>query len=199
MKKIINENPTLVYGMGICIALLASNNLDTALYTSLTVLISLVLSSVVISVLKFIIPKEIKFVVGLIINALIVSLISMLLNAYFIASYSLYSSIISLIVVSSLLVYNINNIYENSFAKNILNSFMLGISYVFALVFIGIVRQILSNGNISLINPISGDSLFDINLIPSDYTISLFKSNSGAFLTLAILMSIFSKFKKGEE
>jgi electron transport complex protein RnfE len=75
----------------------------------------------------------------------------------------------------------------------------MGVAYTLSLVAMSLVRQILATGIVDLSNPFTNTEIFSITLIPSQYTIPIFSSAIGAFLTFALLAAGVSAIKNAEE
>ena len=62
-----------------------------------------------------------------------------------------------------------------------------------------IIRQLLGTGVLSMSNPLTQQIVFSWRLIPDAFTIPVFKSQTGAFLTFAILAAYVTYLKNIEE
>lgn len=62
-----------------------------------------------------------------------------------------------------------------------------GLGYTCALVVMSLIRQIIATGLINFTNPFTNQLIFEVRLIPESFTISMFGSPTGAFLTFAVL------------
>ena len=72
----------------------------------------------------------------------------------------------------------------------------MGIAYTCSLLAMSIIRQILGTGSLSLANPFTNTTIFSIPIIPSGFEITLFTSQTGAFLTFAVLAACVAAYKK---
>jgi electron transport complex protein RnfE len=52
---------------------------------------------------------------------------------------------------------------------------------------LSLIRQLLATGVLNMSNPFNDAVIFDITIIPADFTIPMFSSPIGAFLTFALL------------
>ena len=74
-----------------------------------------------------------------------------------------------------------------------------GVGFLVACVIIGLLREFLGKGGLTLTNPFTNEIIFSSYPL-ADYAISLFTSKSGAFLTLGLVVGISSFIKiKSEE
>jgi electron transport complex protein RnfE len=76
---------------------------------------------------------------------------------------------------------------KNNIWKSTLDGLNMGLAYTISLVAMSAIRQILADGIISLNNPFNNTLIFQVNLIPAEYRIAIFKEPIGAFLTFAFL------------
>ena len=72
----------------------------------------------------------------------------------------------------------------------------MGLGYTFALLLISLIRQIIATGAIALENPMSGATIFNLTLFPSEFTVSMFGTPTGAFLTFAVVAAVFTVWTK---
>ena len=63
----------------------------------------------------------------------------------------------------------------------------MGLSYTFSLLAMSFIRQLLGTGVLSLSNPMTNAEIFALRLIPEGFEIGIFKQQTGAFLTFAVL------------
>ena len=81
-KGCIEENPVLVFMLGLCPLLAASETLFSGMTMGAAVIITLVLSGAVISLIRKIIPEKIKIIVYMLVIACFVTAIELLLHAF---------------------------------------------------------------------------------------------------------------------
>ncbi len=193
---LIEENPVFGLYLGICSTLAITTTLNNALGMGVSVIVVLILSNVIISGLRRIIPDEIRIPVYIVIIAGLVTIVEMLIHAYSPSLYSALGSFINLIVVNCIIMGRAEAFAsKNNVIDSALDGLGMGIGYTFSLIAMSLIRQILSTGSFGLTNPFNDNVIFNLTIFPESFSISLFKSNVGAFLTFAVLAACVAAYK----
>lgn len=191
LNGLLFENPTLVIFLGMCPALGTTSKIESAVYMSLCVLAVLLCSNIIISLLRKIIPNEIRIPVYIIIIATLVTVVDMIFHAYL--SYSIYKelgSFISLIVVNCIILGRAEAFAskeENSPLDSIIDALGYSCGFAGSIIIVAFFRELIGSGCLSW----AGN---EIRIIPTQYTISFFQTNAGAFITLGILVAVYTYF-----
>ena len=148
-KGLIKENPVLVMLLGTCptlaITTLAINGLGMGLATTFV----LVCSNVVISLLKNVIPKEVRLPSFIVIIAGFVTFVSFMLQSYLPDLYNALGVFLSLITVNCIILGRAEMFAsKNNVAASALDGLGMGLGFTFALLCIGIIREILGSGSV---------------------------------------------------
>lgn len=99
--------------------------------------------------------------------------------------------------VNSLILFAAGTLTEKtSFGESMKNALLAGCAYVVALLAIAFLRELAVTGGIALLNPLSGVELFSFNLIPQQFTLSLFAGSAGALLMTAFVGGLFQAIGK---
>ena len=182
-KGLIKENPVLVMLLGTCptlaVTTLAINGLGMGLATTFV----LVCSNVVISLLKRVIPKEVRLPSFIVIIAGFVTFVSFMLQSYLPDLYNALGVFLSLITVNCIILGRAEMFAsKNNVAASALDGLGMGLGFTFALLCIGIIREILGSG-----------SIFGFSLGGWFEPIGFFVTPAGGFSSLAssLLLSIF--------
>ena len=61
-----------------------------------------------------------------------------------------------------------------------------------------LIRQVIATGLINFTNPFTNQLIFEVRLIPESFTISMFGSPTGAFLTFAVLAAALTAYKNAQ-
>ena len=202
----IKENPVFCLYLGMCSTLALSTNLNNALGMGICVTVVLVLSNAIISLIRNITPDEIRIPVYIVVIATLVSVVELLVHAFVPALYDALGAFLSLIVVNCIILGRAEAFAKkNPVLPSIVDGLGMGLGYTFAIVLISMVRELLSTSWISLYNPFDMSKLIVRIGIPQlkAYTISLFSSSVGAFLTFACIAALFAfinnKSKEGKK
>lgn len=192
------KNPVLVQLLGMCATLAVSKTVLDSLAMGLSVTAVLICSNVLISLLRKVIPGQVRIAAFIVIIAGFVCIVEMVMKAYFFDSfYKTLGSFISLIVVNCIILARAEAFAsKNGVGASALDGIVMGLGYTFAIVLLGAVREILSNG-----------TFCGLRVIPEDYTVGLVGQPAGAFIMLGILIAVMNailaaaekKAKKKEE
>lgn len=187
LNGLIYENPTLVIFLGMCPALGTTGTVENALYMSLCVLAVLLLSNIIISSIRNIVPNEVRIPVYIIIIATLVSIVDMLFHAYL--PYDVYKSLgsfISLIVVNCIILGRAESFAnKNKVSDSIIDALGYSAGFAAAIIVVALFREVLGTGSLTW----AGNSIV---LFSKDYAISLFASNSGAFIALGLVVALYT-------
>jgi len=192
----IKENPVFVLFLGMCSTLALSTSLNNALGMGLCVTVVLIFSNAIISSIRKITPDEIRIPVYIVVIATLVSVVELLIHAFVPALFDALGAFLSLIVVNCIILGR-----AEAFAKNnkiipsIIDGLSMGLGYTFSIVIISCVREFLSTAWVALYNPLDMSQLIIRIGIPlfEPYTISLFSTSVGSFLTFACIAALFAK------
>lgn len=186
--ELIFNNPVFGMYLGICSVLAITNNINNALGMGVSVIVVLVLSNVLVSLIARITPEEIHIPVYIIIIASLVSVVGMVMHAYTPELYSALGTFIDLIVVNCIILGRAEAYAcKHNVLDSLVDGLIMGLAYTLAVFAMAFIRQILGTGVLSLSNPFNDVELFAIRLIPAGFEIPVFTSQTGSFLTFAIL------------
>ena len=149
MKGIWNENPVFISVLGMCPALAVTNSAINALAMGLATMFVLVCSSILVSSLRSVIPKQVRITSFIVIIATFVTVVDFLLAAFFPVIHKELGAFIALIVVNCLILGR-----QESFASKhklgpaIADAAGMSAGFTFALLCIGIIREVLGNGSL---------------------------------------------------
>lgn len=184
---LIYENPILVIFLGMCPALGTTNTVENAVYMSLCVFAVLLLSNIIISSIRTIVPNEVRIPVYIIIIATLVSIVDMLFHAYLpFDVYQSLGSFISLIVVNCIILGRAESFAsKNNVVDSIVDAVGYAAGFAMAIIIVALFREVLGTGALSW----AGNSF---TIFPADYALKLFAGNAGAFITLGIVVAIYT-------
>lgn len=191
-KGLIKENPLFVLLLGTCPSLATTTSLEAAIGMGILFTFVLIGSNVVISLLRKLIPSQIKIPCYIVIIATFVTIVKMLSEAFLPELYSTLGVFISLIVVNCIVLGRAEAFAsKNDVGSSLLDGIGMGIGYTLALVIMGLVREILGTGGITIgeiftfLPPVSFTPL-------ADYAMSIFTMPAGAFLVLGVILAILA-------
>lgn len=183
-NNIIKNNPVLVGGLGFVSILAATTTLKSALIMSAAVLAVLILSSFVTSILKNFIPVKLEDLTLLIIIGAFASVATMLIKFYYPISESTMKLAASLIVVNSVIFYNLKDTaLHASLGQSLKTSILAGLAYGLVAILMGTIRELFGIGTV-----------YGFRIIPEKYTIPTFSSPVIGFILLGLLIGLGSYF-----
>lgn len=186
-RGIISENPTLVMLLGMCPTLGVTTTALNGLGMGLATLFVLILSNTAVSLVKNFIPTTIRIPCYITIIASFVTVVELLMTAYFPSIHEALGIYIPLIVVNCIILGRAEAFAaHNNVFQSLLDALGMGIGFTFALVALGLIREILGAG-----------AAFGYQFISEDgYPILMFIMPPGAFLALAGLIILFNKLRR---
>jgi len=187
IKGLWKENPVFVQVLGMCPVLAVTNTAINALAMGLATLFVLVCSNIVISLLRNFIPKQVRIATYILVIATFVTVVDYVIQAISLALYKALGAFIALIVVNCLILGRAEAFAsKNTLGKSIMDGLGMGVGFVFALLCLGAVREIMGSG-----------SLFGVQLFHDtfqDWVIMVLPS--GGFFTLAGWLLLFNWMKQ---
>lgn len=158
LKGLWKENPIFVSVLGMCPALAVTNTAINSLAMGLATMFVLICSSILVSLLKSIIPKQVRITAYIIIIATFVTVVDFSLAAFVPAIHKELGAFIALIVVNCLILGRQESFAsKNTVGLSILDALGMSLGFTFAMLCIGIPREILGSGSLFNI-PLFGDS-----------------------------------------
>ena len=195
----IRENPVFGLYLGCCSTLAITTSLNNAIGMGVSVIIVLVLSNVIISMMRKIIPDEIRIPVYIVVIAALVKCIQLLIQAYASTIDAALGVFLPLIVVNCIILGRAEAFAsKNGILDSALDGLGMGLGYTCALVVMSLIRQILATGVVNFSNPFTNQLVFEVRLIPESFTISMFGTPTGAFLTFALLAAAMVAIKNAQ-
>jgi len=187
LKGLWKENPVFVSVLGMCPALAVTNTAINSLAMGLSTTFVLICSSILVSLLKSVIPKQVRITAYVIIIATFVTVVDFSLAAFTPAIHKELGAFIALIVVNCLILGRQESFAsKNSVGLSILDALGMSLGFTFAMLCIGIPREILGSGSLFNI-PLFGDSFepWVVMILPP-----------GGFFMLGFLLLGFSWYSK---
>ncbi|MBE2246564.1 MAG: electron transport complex subunit E [Candidatus Competibacteraceae bacterium] len=149
IKGLWKENPVFVALLGMCPALAVTNSAINGLAMGLATTFVLVCSSILVSLLRKVIPKQVRITTYIVIIATFVTVIDFVLEAFLPDIHKELGAFIALIVVNCLILGRQEAFAsKNNIGMSIIDAAGMSAGFTFALVSIGIIREVLGNGSI---------------------------------------------------
>ena len=197
MNSLVTEalwrnNPSLVQMLGLCPLLAVSGSLVTSLGLGITTLLVLTASNVVVSLLRNVTARETRLPSQILVIAVFVTAADIILQAWFFELHQRIGLFIALIVTNCTLLGRAE-VYasRNPVLVSAADGFMMGMGFLWVLLAMGAVREILGHGTLFhnmhlLLGPMAENSTIEI----ADSGFLLMVLPPGAFLMLGCLIAL---------
>ena len=144
---VLLDNPVFMQTIGLCPTLATSTSLSNAIGMGIAATVVLICSNVVISLLRKFIPDKIRIAAFISIIATFVTVIDLLLQAYIPSLASSLGLFLPLIVVNCIILGRAEAYAsKNAVLPSAMDGLGMGLGFTFALVLMGIVRELLGAG-----------------------------------------------------
>lgn len=195
---LIKDNPVFSLFLGICSTLAITTTVNNAIGMGVSVIIVLIMSNVIISCVRKITPDEIRIPVYIVIIATLVKIIQMLIQAYAPSLNTSLGVFIPLIVVNCIILGRAEAFAsKNGILDSALDGLGMGLGYTLAVLAMSFIRELISTGGIKVVNPFNEAQVWlNLHIIPKNFTISIFGSSVGAFITFAVLAATVGAYKQ---
>lgn len=195
---LIKDNPVFSLFLGICSTLAITTTVNNAIGMGVSVIIVLIMSNVIISCVRKITPDEIRIPVYIVIIATLVKIIQMLIQAYAPSLNTSLGVFIPLIVVNCIILGRAEAFAsKNGILDSALDGLGMGLGYTLAVLAMSFIRELISTGGIKVVNPFNEAQIWlNLHIIPENFTISIFGSSVGAFITFAVLAAAVGAYKQ---
>jgi len=181
------NNPVFVMLLGMCPVLAVTNSAINALAMGLATMFVLLASTILVSLLSDYIPKQVRIATYIIIIATFVTIIDYVIQAISLDLYNALGAFIQLIVANCMILGRAEAFSsKNKPLKSIVNALGMGIGFTFALLCLGVVREVLGAG------AIFGIDLFGENFQP--WVVMILPP--GGFLVLGGWLLLFDWIKQ---
>ncbi|MGA0265424.1 MAG: electron transport complex subunit RsxE [Lysobacterales bacterium] len=190
VKGLWRDNPVFIQVLGMCPALAVSNTAINALAMGAATTFVLVMAGLSVSLLRKFIPKEARIVSYICIIATFVTCVDYIIMALSIELHRALGAFIALIVVNCLILGRSEAFAsKNKPGRAMLDGLGMGVGFTFALLFIGIIREVLGSG-----------TLFGVSMFPDGFqTWTIMVLPSGGFLAMAGWLLIVNWLRQKED
>lgn len=182
---ILTENPVFRLALSLCPAVAVTTNVTNGIALGLAVLAVQVLSSVTVALTRTLIHPRVRIPVYTLIIAVWVSAIDMTLAAFAPAVYAQVGLYVKLIVAFAIIISRLEMFASRyPLVPSFWDGVGMGLGFLFALMVIGALRELLGNG-----------SILGFQLTPAK-PLLFFALPAGGFFSIALLMALFNKIER---
>ena len=179
---IVKNNPTFVLVLGMCPTLATTSSAANGMGMGAATMFVLIMSNIVISLIKNLIPDKVRIPAYIVVIASFVTVVQLLMQAYLPDLYNTLGVFIPLIVVNCIILGRAEAFAsKNGVWASALDGLGVGLGFTISLTLIGMVREVLGNGQIFGCELWQGGGALIFVLAP------------GAFMVLGYLMILFRK------
>mgnify|MGYP000628404348 CR=1 FL=1 len=195
---IIKENPTFVLMLGMCPTLAITTSATNGIGMGLTTTVILAASNLMISLLRNFIPDRVRMPAFIVVVASFVTVVQLLLQGFIPSLYDSLGIYIPLIVVNCIILGRAEAFAsKNGILDSALDGLGMGLGYTLAVLSMSFIRELISTGGIKVVNPFNEAQVWlNLHIIPENFTISIFGSSVGAFITFAVLAAAVGAYKQ---
>ena len=186
VRCVWKENPVLIQMLGLCPTLAVSNTVANSVVMGVATFFVLVGSSLFVSSVKRFVPNEVRISTYILIIATFVTVADMSLAAVAPGVHKALGAFVALIVVNCIILGRAEAFAsKNSVGRSVLDAVGMGAGFIWMMLIMGSVREILGNGTWL------GFPLFGENFEP--WVIMILPP--GGFLTLGSILLIVGAWK----
>lgn len=194
LDGVLKSNPTFRLVLGMCPTLAVTMTALNGLTMGLATTIILTITNMIISLLRNIIPDKLRIPSYILLIATFVTILEMLMGKFLPSLYESLALYISLIVVNCIIFARAESFASvNPVLDSMVDGFSMGLGFTLSLTLIGIIRELLANGEFFGLKLFGGWS-FDM---------IIFGLPAGGFLVLGLLMAaingISNRIKREQE
>jgi H+/Na+-translocating ferredoxin:NAD+ oxidoreductase subunit E len=182
---IFSENPVFRLALSLCPAVAVTTTVWNGIMLGVAVLFVQVLSSVTVALTRRWIHPRVRIPVYTIIIAVWVSTIDMVLGGFFPALYAQVGLYVKLIVAFAIIISRLEVFASRMpLVPTFWDGLGMGLGFLFALIAIGVLREVLGSG-----------SILGIQLTP-EKPLLFFALPAGGFFSIALLMAFFNALER---
>lgn len=191
---LLDNNPVLVQLLGMCPALAITNSLENALVMGAAATFVVTMSNLITSVLRRVIQPHVRILIFTLTIATFVTLADMTLKAYLFDVSKQLGAFIPLIIVNCMIIARAEVVaMKSSLSRALSDAFGIGLGFTFALCILGIIREILGSGSLTLPFALPGmasKTIFSFGAGYEPHAWIVMILPPGAFLTLGVIVGV---------
>ncbi len=203
---IVNNNPVLVQLLGMCPMLAITNSVANALVMGAAATFVVVMSNTITSLLRNLIKPHVRILIFTLTIATFVTIADFLLKAFVYDVAMKLGPFIPLIIVNCMIICRAEVVaIRNGLARSLADAFGIGIGFTFALLILGVIRELLGAGTWTFPFPIPGIAPEGfIQIMPSSFADNghnwvIMVLPPGAFLTLGVVIGVVNWIRSKSE
>lgn len=188
-----DNNPVLAQSLALCPLLAVTTTATNGLGMGMATLVVVVFTSVIISMLRVIITPEVRIPVFILLIAATVTIVDMMMNAFLHDLYKVLGLFIPLIVTNCMILGRAESFASrHPVALAAMDGLMMGLGFLFVLLLLGSVREIIGSGTLfANAKLLLGDTFafMELTLIPNYRGYLLMMLPPGGFLAMGFILA----------
>lgn len=201
---IFTENPTFVLMLGLCPTLAVTTTFESSYIMGLCVLFVLLITNFIVSIIRKVVPDNVKTPVYILIIATAVTVLDFILMKYVPLLHQTLGIYLPLIAVNCIILGRALSVASVSSVKtSLLDALGIGLGFTFALMIVGLIREVLGSNMITImdgISPLTGyRAVYQVLPNTKVFPITIFIEPAGAFLTLGFILAIINYIRLKRE
>lgn len=200
-KGLWKENGIFVMALGLCPALAVTSTFEGAFGMGILVMIVLTATNVSVSAIRKFVPDTVRIPTYVIIIATEVTVLKMMVDAFAPDLANVLGVFIALITVNCIVFGRAESFAsKNNVVKSMLDGLGVAMGFAFSLSMIGFLREFIGTGTIKLgyTLPLGFQYTLFGNTVLSEYALSVLVNPPGAFLTIGVLLAIFTAYRQAK-
>jgi electron transport complex protein RnfE len=191
---ILDNNPVLVQLLGMCPTLAITNSLENALVMGAAATFVVVMSNLITSLLRNLIKPHVRILIFTLTIATFVTIADLTLKAYMYQVSKQLGAFIPLIIVNCMIICRAEVVaIKNGVGKSLADAFGIGVGFTLALAILGVIREILGSGSLTLPG---GAKLLELPAAYEPHAWIIMILPPGAFLTLGVVVGVVNHLRE---
>ncbi len=194
-EGVLSNNPVLVQLLGMCPTLAVTNSVENALVMGAAATFVVVMSNLITSALRNLIKPHVRILIFTLTIATFVTIADLTLKAFMYKVSLQLGAFVPLIIVNCIIICRAEVVaIKNGIGRSLADAFGIGIGFTLALLILGVVREWLGSGTITL------PFLKPYSVMPAAFTANghnwiIMILPPGAFLTLGVVVGISNQIR----
>jgi len=191
---IFKENPVFKMLLALCPVLGVTASLTNGVGMGVIVIFSLAISNALIAMVARFTPDEVRIPVFITLIATLITAVEMTIQAFMPALFAALGIFLPLVVTNCIMLGRAESFAaKNKILPSILDGIGFGTGFALAVTLLAFIRELLGTGGIDFFG------LFQFQLFPQQFAISLFVQPLGAFIALAFIIGIMTSMALSKE